>query len=455
MKKPNVILIVIDTLREDHGKYIEESLTSDFKYYPCAIAPSPWTIPTHASIFTGMYPLFHDAHETKNLKIPYIKLKRYDDILLPYLLKQEGYKTVLITQNELVMPDFGFNGFDIVKYTGVAQSLSEREEEVFFAVRREVKEQRAKSIKKGSYRLMLFTKLLKRGEVSIIIKLLFWAIVKAIMWPKNKGITNTTKALKKIISNSKNPLFLFINIMEVHEPYYHRENWNEIRRLSKLKGYINPKKLENWKKKYREECIYTSKKLKKIFKMLKKQNIYDNTLIIITSDHGQLLGEGNKIGHGTYLDDILLRVPLWIKYPTGSNIIHAECTDKYISLTSLKGFVLNAVNGVFDESSLYSEYVFAETFGIPEEKIKPKDEKDLKILENLEKYRVCMYFHSYKIIFNVNDWKFELKVTDKSIEKEMKNRIFQYLNLKAKYNQRLFISKQRGDANEYSHNGAI
>ena len=75
------------------------------------MAPAPWTVPSHASIFTGLYPSFHGAHESSRVRIPDVRLRR-DRLLLTYRLKELGYSTYLISANPSVSPYFGFRGFD-------------------------------------------------------------------------------------------------------------------------------------------------------------------------------------------------------------------------------------------------------------------------------------------------------------------------------------------------------
>lgn len=111
MEYPNVIFIVIDTLREDYSRPLKEKLTKfDFIVYENTVAPAPWTVPSHASIFTGLYPLLHKTHETKGKKGLDIQLK-YDNLLSTTLLNLE-YDTYLLTANPYVRPSLGFIGFN-------------------------------------------------------------------------------------------------------------------------------------------------------------------------------------------------------------------------------------------------------------------------------------------------------------------------------------------------------
>lgn len=70
MKKLNIIIVVVDTLRKDYAKTLEDNLKRvGFVSYENVIAPAPWTIPTHASIFTGLYPFYHRTHELSLIHI--------------------------------------------------------------------------------------------------------------------------------------------------------------------------------------------------------------------------------------------------------------------------------------------------------------------------------------------------------------------------------------------------
>ena len=80
-----IAIIVIDTLRLDTFNELKDKkryLLEDFSTIDSCIAPAPWTLPSHASLFTGLYPSQHKAHETKYIKslnIDKIKLKKKNE----------------------------------------------------------------------------------------------------------------------------------------------------------------------------------------------------------------------------------------------------------------------------------------------------------------------------------------------------------------------------------------
>ena len=116
---PNrIILISLDTLRADHlgvyGYHLNTSpnidaLAKESIVFENAVVQSPWTLPSHMSIMTSLYPSFHGLVDKDSLT-------PLDDghLTLAELLKKGGYKTVAFTDGGFVRGAFGFNrGFDI------------------------------------------------------------------------------------------------------------------------------------------------------------------------------------------------------------------------------------------------------------------------------------------------------------------------------------------------------
>ena len=138
-----------------------------------------------------------------------------------------------------------------------------------------------------------------------------------------------------------------------------------------------------------------------------------------------MLGEYGVIGHGTYLYDELLRVPLAIKYPENKKVVITEQRNtNYISLTKIKPLILQTVySTTIDDSILYSPIVFAESYGIPE-RIRPMSKEEQEYVNSLEKYKIAVYSNGKKAVFNVADWKFEEYQQDNS---QIKKAIIRFL----------------------------
>jgi Arylsulfatase A and related enzymes len=90
------------------------------------------------------------------------------------------------------------------------------------------------------------------------------------------------------------------------------------------------------------EMEYLDEQIGKLISTLKKAGKYDNTMIIITSDHGQAINEHGYMLHSTYLYDELVRIPLIIKYPNGKKF---EAKKGYQNLVYLPKLIKDVLEG--------------------------------------------------------------------------------------------------------------
>jgi len=111
----NIILISIDTLRADHispyGHNIEtpniQKLADEGTTFMHCGAPTPLTLPSHTSMFTGTYPIRHGAHDNGLL------LSDEGNLFLSEILSEHGYDTSAFISSMILSTEFGFNqGFD-------------------------------------------------------------------------------------------------------------------------------------------------------------------------------------------------------------------------------------------------------------------------------------------------------------------------------------------------------
>ena len=302
------MLIVLDTLRFDHALVFTKMLKKyNFRFYSKVIAPAPWTFPSHASLFTGLYPIQHGAHETKKKKLgdmkkgisflTSIKLNK-PDFLITKDLKDLGYKTHLYSANPLISDIFGFK-FWSFKYN--YEPLSP-----FISADAKIRVE--KMLAEYNSRVKVIKKLVSNKEyglaLRIILHSMYWRytnLKKHLMSrfpPKiilDKGAKNVISSIKKHVP--KPSYFIFVNFMEMHEPYFfNRENLisSSVNFKKEVRKKIN---IPLVRKAYYQDAIYLSNKLDKL---LSKSNELDKTLIIILSDHGQLLGEKDRYGHGIF-----------------------------------------------------------------------------------------------------------------------------------------------------------
>ena len=125
VKQPNIIIIVADTMRLDalsvYNNKINTPAVDLFSrnsiIYNNAIAPAPWTIPSHASLFTGKYASEHKIHESDEIKDSDLNISMNHNKFptIAEKLNKDGYNTLGISANVNIVPgggfDKGFNNF--------------------------------------------------------------------------------------------------------------------------------------------------------------------------------------------------------------------------------------------------------------------------------------------------------------------------------------------------------
>ncbi len=168
---PNVVLLVFDTMRRDTlGAYGGTAPTPNFDsfckeatVYPNCFSPSPWTIPSHISLFSGKHPSEHGVHETRERKV-------IDQVGMPEgvkgemlaeSLKEMGYQTVGFPANPMLTAKPGFDrGFD--SFPGNFRRVVSAEEAAL--VREAVGEGKSKPI--------IIWRLVRKGQFGKLLRLL-------------------------------------------------------------------------------------------------------------------------------------------------------------------------------------------------------------------------------------------------------------------------------------------
>jgi len=271
---PNVVVIVMDTVRQDHlSCYGYERETTPFleelarsgRLYRNAYSTSSWTVPAHASLFTGLHPVSHGMHWE------HLHLSE-ELVTLPEVLKEFGYMTLGFTENSWISESKGFGqGFDSLKYD------------------------RSK---------------LKSSKM------------------RNKSFLGFKKSLEEI---GDKPFFVFINLVSAHAPYrssgqffkmflsdpaYEKEvKVDFLAPRAKGTGFPSKKALTHLTEHYDAEIRYVDHIIEAIAEELQRKGLWERTLFIVTSDHGESLGEHEHLEHQFYLYEHLVRIPLIIRYP--------------------------------------------------------------------------------------------------------------------------------------------
>ena len=290
----HVILIIDDTLRPDvlscyNPKSIStphiDQLARDGVLFKKAISVAPWTLPSVASIMSGLSPSVHKATGRKS-KLP-------DTVrMLAEYMRDADYYTAAIGRNRFLIPNF--------------------------------------NISQGFLEYNFFPK--PRVDQTIGMKISAGLFPNQFLSDASTGdLTNLT--INWLESNYKKDFFLWIHYFDPHQPYAPPpEFFPEEEPLVSIGksfsdftgvrgGYFVPTFEERaWiKKLYEAEVRYVDENIGKLLEELKRLNLYDESLIIFTSDHGEEFWEHDGYEHGHTLYNEVLWVPLIIKLPLSAS----------------------------------------------------------------------------------------------------------------------------------------
>jgi arylsulfatase A-like enzyme len=304
--KPNVVLISMDTVRADHTSlygydrdttpHLREWAASA-SLYMRAIATSDFTLPSHASMFTGMYPEWHGAFND-GINVQALPLNR---LTLAEVLGSHGYWTGESAANHVYLAG----------WTNLAKGF------------RFAKNERPVVLKPNSFHLRRVAQRLLSlvADMTILDRR---SLAAEDIGARGAFLLDRAKA-------SGSPFFLFLNFMDAHAPYLPGPPFDN-RFSDQDPRFTSPVEQERWKTLERQplsasELSFTisqydgaigaeDESIALLINRLKESGLYDNTLIIVTSDHGEAFGERNLLQHGqgvVYED--LVHVPLIVKYP--------------------------------------------------------------------------------------------------------------------------------------------
>jgi arylsulfatase A-like enzyme len=354
--RPNILLIVLDALRPDHlstyGYPRETSpnlseIAGEGCLFNQAIATSIWTLPTFASLFTGAHTPGHNTH-AQNLFLPDTM------ITLAEILSQNGYTTIGLSNNALVSAatnlDKGFSNFSLggrfnsplTDHVNPLKNFINKRYRRFFRSR----------YGKGTP----------------------WAVKEVKRWADR-------------LNKENSPFFIFAHFMETHLKYRPPRRYaerffsdpsllTEAERLDQNQANFfmgkvrwGAKEFEMLRCLYDAAISYLDHSLGEIFDHLRKEDILDNTLMIITADHGENLGEHGTLSHLDGVYDTLLRIPLIIRYPRiwekGSVVPHlVQTTDIFPticdSLDLKRDDLTSQIQGISILSSEKREFAVSE-----------------------------------------------------------------------------------------------
>ncbi len=303
---PNVILVVVDTLRPDHlsqyGYPLETSpaldrFAAEATIFENAYATSSWTVPSVTSILSGLNPVRHRINERG------MRLSK-EIVTLAERLRDAGYLSAGFSDNIHISREARYDqGFDD-----------------FFD----------------------------------------YEATHAVAYPDmSKMMTRAGAWLKN--NREEPPLFLYLQPMNCHGPYRVPEAHQEVLLSRKPKDdfvyygtamdaimtgdleqrrQISKADLISLGEQYDTAIRYTTDHIGELFRLLRSLKLWDNSLVILASDHGEELFDHGGFSHGYTLYNEVVRVPLMIKLPGQRTSIHR---DALVSLMDIYPTVLAAL----------------------------------------------------------------------------------------------------------------
>ncbi len=271
----NIVLIGIDTLRLDRTTLGEsqgdarsytprlQELARRGTVFDNAISQAPWTLPAFSSIMTGLYPHQHGA-------VSLFGKLRDAETTIAEVLREHGYATAAVVSHIYVDAAHGFaQGFD---HFDEACSLGHDA--------------------------------ITAGAV-------------------------TDRAIAAVDRQGDRPFFMFVHYFDPHSEFKDHTDWayadhyhgwlngpqNDLRNLRNKRHLLEQDDIDYISDLYDEEVAYTDREIGRLLDHLEFAGFDDNTIIVVTADHGEELMDRGWIGHTISLFDELIRVPLLVVEP--------------------------------------------------------------------------------------------------------------------------------------------
>ncbi|MBI5490828.1 MAG: flippase-like domain-containing protein [Deltaproteobacteria bacterium] len=293
---PNVVLIMIDTMRVDEvGAYNPEAakrkqtpnidqLAKESIVFRQAFANASWTKPSVASILTGRFPSAHGAVSK-------------DDALpdgartIAELLSAKGYRTAGVVTNYNLAPDFNFQqGFDEYRYLTPRYFLG-------------ADDTTAKLALYQIFRLFHERYFTGAHDVERYYQDAKRTTDEGLAWLDRHRAAEPDR-----------PFFLWVQYMDPHDPYFAHDGTGEV-----YGHAINPdppkEKRDRILDVYRQEIRFTDEHVGRLLDGLRERGLLDDSVVVLWSDHGEEFQDHGDWWHGTSLYDELVHVPLMVRPP--------------------------------------------------------------------------------------------------------------------------------------------
>ncbi len=278
---PNVVFVTVDTLRADglscYGyprptSPFLDSLAESGTRFADPVAAAAWTKPATGTIFTGLYPSRHGAlYHGSSLQLP------EGERTMAEAFRQAGYVTAGFVSNPNVKAVFDFDrGFDVFFDSPVEDTLT------------------LACIRDTWFGRSLME--LLRHQFN---------------WKYENDVRQMNRHVEGwLAKNGDERFFLYVHYIDPHIPYDPPSPWRE--EFAQDHGFVTFEKRKELvgRDLYDAEVRYTDVGLEELVATLKDAGVWDNTMFVLTSDHGEEFFEHEVLGHGFSLFQPVVQVPL-------------------------------------------------------------------------------------------------------------------------------------------------
>lgn len=286
---PNVLLVVLDAVRARNALSPSATTTpsldsraAEGAVFEWAFSTSPWTLPSHSSMFTGLYP----RQQAGDWYTPV----QPDARTLAEVLHERGYATGAFVAN--------------LHYTAWDSGLGQGFERVD-----DYDTDGLQVMRSSSYtQTALFTSLLDARSASDVVGAVLrpdLSIVRQHTYRSKLADRVAGEFLGWQEAQGTRPFFAFLNMMDAHLPFHAAEPEHS----------RYPPAIPRDERAYDDAIRFMDGQLDSLLATLDRRGILDNTVVVVTSDHGELFDQHELSGHANSLYRDVLHVPLLIRYP--------------------------------------------------------------------------------------------------------------------------------------------
>ena len=268
-KRPNILVILIDTLRADHlGVYGYPRDTSprldafarENTIFNNARTAAPWTPPAVATLFTGVYPISHGMMPPNNIMLARGRSTKLAAGISTIAedLNSVGYQTVAVSANPWITKEFGFQqGYSTFYFRGRAAA---------------------------------------------------------------DGMTKAAKKVLDQFAKSDDPFFLYVHYLDPHDrgnnPAAYPDKYS-----GAIPGGTYDEAMTQQINLYDGKIRFVDEHVGNLLDDIKARGLYDDMKILILADHGEQFREHGNVGHGFNLFDTELKIPMFIKDGSAARVV--------------------------------------------------------------------------------------------------------------------------------------